>query len=62
MKHRKALETHLFERSMNRFGLRPTITLHDLANTCFEGEAQGRPKARHGHSRERRGDCPLLTP
>ena len=57
-KHRKALETHLFERSMNLFGLRPTVTLHDLTNTYFEGQ----PKARHGHSKERRGDCPLLTP
>ena len=46
---------------MNLFGLRPTVTLHDLADTCFEGEARGRPKARHGHSKERRGDCPLLT-
>ena len=61
MKHRKSLETHLFERSMNLFGLRPTVTLYDLTNTYFEGEARGQPKARHGHSKEKRGDCPLLT-
>ena len=46
VKHRKSLETHLFERSMNLFGLRPTVTLYDLTNTYFEGEARGQPKAR----------------
>ena len=38
-----------------------TVTLYDLTNTYFEGEAGGRPKARRGHSKEKRTDCPLLT-
>ena len=38
-----------------------TITLYDLTNTYFEGEAGGQPKARRGHSKEKRTDCPLLT-
>ncbi len=43
------------------FNLQPVVTLYDLTNTCFEGEASGQPKARHGHSKERRSDAPLLT-
>ena len=37
------------------------MTLYDLTNTFFEGEAADQPKARRGHSKEKRTDCPLLT-
>ena len=46
---------------MDLFDLHPTVTLYDLTNTYFEGEAGGQPKARRGHSKEKRTDCPLLT-
>ncbi len=46
---------------MGLFDLRPTVTLYDLTNTFYEGEAKGQPLARRGHSKEKRGDCPLLT-
>ncbi len=61
VKHRDAIEAHLYERAMNLFGLCATVTLFDLTNTYFEGEAAGQPLARHGHSKEKRSDCPLLT-
>ncbi len=61
VKHRDAIEAHLYERAMNLFGLCATVTLFDLANTCFEGDAAGQPLARHGHSKEKRSDCPLFT-
>ena len=61
MVHREAIESHLFERVTELFGLGHTVTLYDLTNTFFEGEAQGQPKARRGHSKEKRSDCPLLT-
>ena len=61
MAHREAIEHHLFDRAMDLFDLRPTVTLFDLTNTYFEGEARGQPKARRGHSKEKRTDCPLLT-
>ena len=32
---------------------------HDLTNTCFEGAAGRQPKARRGHSKDRRADRPL---
>ena len=38
-----------------------TVTLYDLTNTFFEGEAAAQPKAERGHSKEKRSDCPRLT-
>ena len=61
VKHREAIEEHLFQQAMGLFDLQPTVTLYDLTNTYFEGEAGAQPKARRGHSKEKRSDCPLLT-
>ena len=44
-----------------RFALEWTVTLYDLSNPCFEGEAAGNPKSQRGHSKEKRRDCPLVT-
>ena len=59
--HREAIETHVFDRAMALFDWAPTVTLYDLTNTYFEGDAAGQPEARRGHSKEKRGDCKLLT-
>ena len=61
MKHREAIEAHLFSRAMGLFDLEPTVTLFDLTNTFFEGAARGQPKAERGHSKDKRSDCRLLT-
>ena len=61
VKHREVIEARLFERAMDLFGLSATVTLFDLTNTYFEGDAGQQPLARHGHSKEKRSDCPLLT-
>ena len=61
VKHREAIEAHLFDRAMGLFDLRPTVTLYDLTNTYFEGEVSRQPQAKRGHSKEKRSDCPLLT-
>ena len=61
MAHRETIEHHLFERAMDLFDLHPTVTLYDLTNTYFEGEARGQAKALRGHSKDKRTDCPLLT-
>lgn len=60
-KHREALQEHLFGRARAMFGLGQTITLYDLTNTYFEGVAAGVSKAKRGHSKECRSDCPLVT-
>ena len=61
MAHREAIESHLFDHALGLFDLHPTVTLYDLTNTFFEGEAAGQPKAKRGHSKDKRSDCPLLT-
>ena len=60
-KHRDALQEHLFGQARSMFGLGQTITLYDLTNTYFEGVAAGVSKAKRGHSKECRSDCPLVT-
>lgn len=61
LRHRAAIEGALFARVSDLFSLAPTITLYDLTNTYFEGRAPINSKARRGHSKEKRSDCPLLT-
>ena len=61
VKHREAIETHLFDRALGLLDLQPTVTLYDLTNTYFEGEASEQPQAKRGHSKQKRSDCPLLT-
>jgi len=61
MRHREAIEAQLFSTVQTLFTLDATVTLYDLTNTYFEGEAAANPKAKHGRSKEKRSDCPLLT-
>jgi transposase len=58
---KSALEAALFDRVSDLFGLSTTVTLYDLTNTYFEGMMAGNAKAKRGHSKEKRSDCPLLT-
>lgn len=61
VRHKETIESALFSRARDLFELPATVTLYDLTNTFFEGSAAGVPMAKHGRSKERRGDCPLLT-
>ena len=61
VRHQKQIEGHLFNRVTELFGLQTTVTLYDLTNTYFEGVAAAQPLASHGHSKQKRSDCPLLT-
>ena len=61
MKHKAALESHLYDHAQALFGFEETITLYDLTNTFFEGELKTAAKAKRGRSKEKRSDCPLIT-
>src|ERR1700677_2344406 len=61
VRHRDKLETMLFSRIQDLFGLPTTVTLYDLTNTYFEGAPVGNTKAARGRSKEKRSDCPLVT-
>lgn len=55
--HKDALCQHLVERWRTLFDARFDVLLYDLTSTYFEGGCQGIPKAKHGYSRDGRGDC-----
>jgi hypothetical protein len=59
--HKERIEDALFSRLQSLFGLETRVTLYDLTNTWFEGLARRNGKAKRGHSKEKRGDCPLVT-
>ena len=61
LRNRELIEQGLFSRIDDMFSLETTVTLYDLTNTYFEGDAACNSKAKHGHSKEKRSDCPLVT-
>ena len=61
IKHRTAIEDHVFSTVQDLFSLDETVTLYDLTNTYFEGDMEANPQAHRGRSKEKRSDCPLVT-
>jgi transposase len=61
LKYKDELEAHLFGSAQRLFGFGDTITLYDLTNTYFEGQAKGIKKGKRARSKEKRSDCPLVT-
>ena len=61
LKHRAAIEDHLFASLRSLFALEETVTLYDLTNTYFEGHCAANAKATQGRSKEKRSDCALVT-
>lgn len=61
IRRREDIEKALSARISDLFSLRDTVTLYDLTNTYFEGKLSGNGKAKRGHSKEKRSDCPLIT-
>ena len=59
--HQEKIEDHLFARAQSLFDFEPAIALYDMTNVFYESEAADQPKAKRGHSKENRTDCPLLT-
>jgi hypothetical protein len=56
-RRRTGLFTHLQGRWKDLFGATYDLLLYDLTSTCFEGEMEQAPKAKHGYSRDKRPDC-----
>lgn len=55
------METHLEETEQKFHGYQSSIALYDLTNVYMEGQAKSNHKAKHGVSKEKRSDCPLVT-
>jgi transposase len=57
LEHKDDLFGHLRQRWQDLFAAEFDVLLYDLTSTYFEGVCQQNPKARHGYSRDGRGDC-----
>jgi len=60
-REKDGLENHLSRKTNEMFDLEDKIILYDLSNTYFEGEMRESDLARHGRSKEKRSDCPLVV-
>lgn len=60
-KKKESIEQHLYGRQQSLFDFEETITLYDLTNTFFEGSCKYNKLGKHGKSKEKRSDCPLVT-
>ncbi len=57
LEHKGELFGHLRQRWQDLFAAEFDVLLYDLTSTYFEGLCQENPKAKHGYSRDGRGDC-----
>jgi len=61
LNNKDEIEKHLYNKSKELFQYDQTITLYDLTNTYFEGDAKGVVKASRGRSKEKRSDAKIVT-
>jgi transposase len=61
VEHRDEIERRLTRRERDLLQLGEKIILYDLTNSYLTGRAHESSQARHGRSKEKRSDCPLLT-
>ncbi|MES0447642.1 MAG: IS1634 family transposase, partial [Desulfobacterales bacterium] len=59
--HKDTIEQFLRNHSKKLLGLGESIILYDLTNTYFEGDIPFCEKAKHGRSKDKRNDRPLVT-
>jgi transposase len=60
-REKDGLERHLSRKTNELFDLQDKIIIFDLTNTYYEGDMAGSKLARHGRSKEKRSDCPLVV-
>lgn len=58
---RVRIETELHAREKSLFKSDGHLLFYDLTNTYFEGQVLTTPKAKRGHSKEKRSDCKLIA-
>jgi len=61
LEHKEKIEQHLHDKTKQIFEYNETITLYDLTNTFFEGDAINIDKAKRGRSKEKRSDAKIIT-
>ncbi|HPB30336.1 MAG TPA: IS1634 family transposase [Candidatus Sumerlaeota bacterium] len=61
LKKRREIEAHVRSCHRSLFSLHRTLFLYDLTNSYYEGSAKRNPKAKRGHSKHKRNDCPQIV-
>lgn len=59
--NKESLEQKLYEIESSIFSNGNNVLLYDLTNAYFEGNCKNNSRAKRGHSKEKRTDCPLVT-
>ena len=59
--HHNKIERKLAQAARKIFSLKETVILYDLTNTYFEGSRKSSTIAKHGYSKDKRKDRPLVT-
>lgn len=61
LENQDQIESKLASKAKDQFNLEENIILYDLTNTFFESSKKTSDVAKHGRSKEKRSDCPLIT-
>ena len=61
LKNKEPIESKLYAQEKTLFSLKEIVTLYDLTNTYFEGLSRLNDNGSFGYSKEKRGDCKLVT-
>jgi len=59
--HFDAFTEHVYQNTIDLFGLKDTLMIYDLTNTYFEGRKLGSILAKFGRSKEKRSDCKMVS-
>ena len=59
--HKDAIDGFLHQRISSLFDLEDKLVIFDISNTYFETRKSSSKLARHGRSKEKRSDCPLVV-
>ncbi len=60
-KHKQAIDDFLYKRVTDLFDLNDKLVIFDISNTYFETRKAASKIAKHGRSKEKRSDCPLVV-
>ncbi len=60
-KHKKEIDSFLYNRISDMFNLEDRLVIFDISNTYFESRKTGSKVAKYGRSKEKRSDCPLVV-
>jgi len=60
-KHKSSIDKYLYNRITDMFDIKDKLVIFDLSNTYFETRKAQSKIAKHGRSKEKRSDCPLVV-